>query len=170
MSQTLWDIAGIDALSVARTLFGESVGYLAPFQSLETNLKGTDCSVLRLCDRNFRVLCSDDLEQAILLLNCNVSVHQYNWLASFSLGAHQLKALAEHATVRPPHRLINLPNHQAVPAQLEDIAMLIWRHSSLENTALKEPILENPTLDARTADIHTACANLERLKELINNL
>ena len=56
MSRMLWDMAGVDGLEVAQTLFGEKVGHLAPFQSLETVVQDKDCSVLRLCDRNFRIV------------------------------------------------------------------------------------------------------------------
>ncbi|MEL6469805.1 MAG: hypothetical protein AAFQ74_08760 [Cyanobacteria bacterium J06623_4] len=155
MAQILWDFAGIEALTVAQTLFGESVADLAAFQSLETSLKGKDCSVLRLCDRNFRILYSDDIKPIISSLSCNVFVHQYSWLTSFSLPADRLKALTINATVRAPHRLTNLPNHQAVPAQLENMAMLIWQHSSSKT----------PTID-----IHTALRHENQLKAKITKL
>ncbi|MEL6604818.1 MAG: hypothetical protein AAFP20_16525 [Cyanobacteria bacterium J06614_10] len=155
MAKILWDFAGIEALTVAQTLFGESVGELAAFQSLETSLEGKDCSVLRLCDRNFRILYLDDVRPVISSLNCNVFVRQYTWLASFSIPADRLEALTINATVRAPHRLANLPNHQAVPAQLEDMSMLVWQHSSS-----KIP----------TIDIHTAHSYENRLKAEINRL
>ncbi|CAN5699980.1 hypothetical protein BH23CYA1_BH23CYA1_16960 [soil metagenome] len=46
-----------------------------------------------------------------------------------AIAPHQLPQLTAQATVRPPHRLQNLPNHQAVPVQVADIAIIIWRHA-----------------------------------------
>lgn len=141
MADRLWDIAGIDSLEVAQRLFGEAVGYLAPFQSLETVVAGQDCSVLRLCDRNFRIAYPGPLNQHIAPLQASVWIKQYSWLSAVFLPESQLSHLANQATVRPPHRLANLPNHQAVPAQLDDIAILIWRH---------------PTQGSPTVELHTA--------------
>lgn len=158
MSETckrLWDIAGVDGLTVAKMLFNETVGYLAPFQSVETVLAGEACSVLRLCERNFRVLYAGSLPQHVTPLNYNVHVRQYSWLTTVSLPLHKLQPLIEQATVRAPHRLTHLPNHQAVPAQLDDSAFLLWRHSPKGK----------PTID-----IHTASARAKKMTETISRL
>ena len=125
----LWDMAGSDALAVAQQLFGRQIGYLSPFQSIETSLEGCDCSVLRLCDRNFRIRYSNPLDRLINPLQRCVWVKQYDWLSMHSLPIEQLPTLAKMATARPPHRLANLPNNQAVPANFKGIPILIWRHS-----------------------------------------
>jgi len=148
MSQMLWDMAGVDALDVARSIFGEEVGYLAPFQSLETVVQGKECSVLRLGDRNFRIVYSDTLHHLITPLPSRVWIKQYDWLSAVTLSLEQLPALLKKATVRAPHRLAGLPRHQAVPARIDDIATLIWRH----------PVQAKPTVE-----LHLAQANLDRL-------
>lgn len=155
MSEALWDISGVDGLAIAQTLFGEPIGHLSPFQSLETTLEEKPCAVLRLCERNFRILYSGSIAQLITPLQSSVSVHQYSWLKSFSISSHQLLKLTEKATVKAPHRLINLPNHQAVPAQLDDMALLIWQHSSPRKSSI---------------DIHTATTDAELLKSKISHL
>lgn len=129
MAAGLWDLAGVDGLAVAIALFGEAAGHLAPFQSLETVVRGEACSVLRLCDRNFRIAYSGPLDSLVAPLQAKVWVREYDWLRVVAIAPHQLLQLTAQATVRPPHRLQNLPNHQAVPAQVADIAILIWRHT-----------------------------------------
>ncbi len=167
----LWDLAGPDALSVALHVWGECIGRLAAFQSLETELQGQACSVLRLCDRNFRILYPhpqdsldpiDSLDQCIdahlkkaSLTSSNHAhpihypiqywIKQYSWLSRLCLPASQLLPLTQQATVRPPHRLADLPNHQSVPACLSslygEIPLLIWQH----------PVQRQPTLELHTA-------------------
>ncbi|MEO0540900.1 MAG: hypothetical protein AAFZ80_08545 [Cyanobacteria bacterium P01_A01_bin.105] len=127
MSQSLWDLMGIDALAVMTDLFGEAVGQLAPFQSLETGLAGQDCSVLRLCDRNFRIADAPPLRR-YLPQTAQVQLHQFGWLGRIGFPAEQLSALSAMATVRPPHRLAHLPLHCAVPIQVEGMALLLWHH------------------------------------------
>lgn len=165
----LWDLAGPDALSVAIHVWGESVGQLAAFQSLETELQGQSCSVLRLCDRNFRILYPYSLDRCIdahlkraapFSPNHTYPIHdsvqywikQYSWLSRLCLPAGQLLPLTQQAAVRPPHRLTNLPNHQSVPAHLPtfcgEIPLLIWQHS-----VKGQPILE----------LHTACKTFQPL-------
>ena len=148
MAAGLWDMAGVDGLAVAISLFGEAAGRLAPFQSLETQVQKKDCSVLRLCDRNFRIAYPGSLNTLVTPLQANVWIKQYDWLSVVSLSSEQLPKLAEQATVRPPHRLKSLPHDQAVPAQLTDIALLIWRH-----TCRDTPVI----------DLHVAHTDVDRL-------
>ena len=79
MDNSLWDLAGIDGLAVAKYLLGEEVGHLAPFQSMETVLEGKDCSVLRLCELNFRIVYPGPLDQLIDPIQGNI------WLKQFRL-------------------------------------------------------------------------------------
>jgi hypothetical protein len=146
----LWDIAGVDGLHVAKSLFGNAVDRLAPFQSLETELQGQACSILRLCDRNFRIVYPGPLDQFEVFLNHKVWIKQFTWLGAISLPIGLLPKLIAQATVRPPHRLAALPNHRAVPAEIDSIAILIWRHPRQG-----QPVLE----------IHTAHTDLDRLIE-----
>ncbi len=133
----LWDLSGVDSLDVAQSLFGEDVTYLSPFQSVETLLEGQACSVLRLCDRNFRIRYSGPLDQKVLSLQRCVWIKQHDWLSSLILPIEQLPKLTKTATIRAPHRLTNLPNHQAVPARFSDIPLLIWRHTIQEMPAVE---------------------------------
>ncbi|MEM9266081.1 MAG: hypothetical protein AAGA46_11205 [Cyanobacteria bacterium P01_F01_bin.13] len=137
MDNSLWDMAGVDGLAVAKYLFGEEVGYLAPFQSLETVLQGKDCSVLRLCDRNFRISYPGSLHALIEPLQANIWLKKFDWLTSMVLPDHLFSTIISHSTVRPPHRLKNIPNHQAVPAQLRGIPILLWRHPHQRKSSLE---------------------------------
>lgn len=132
LNRQLWDMAGNDALETAQRLFGEQVGYLSPFQSLETVVEGQDCSVLRLCDRNFRIVCPNALNSLVEPLQKCVWVKRYDWLSAVALPVEKLRAITVIATVREPHRIEQLPNNQAVPVkfpvQSQCIPMLIWQH------------------------------------------
>ena len=134
-----WDIAGIDGLQVARQLFGASVDRIAPFQSLETQLSGSACSVLRLCEANFRIGWTGDAAefQAIIqpFLGRQVWVKQFDWLAALKLSAADRDwgelDWGQIAVAKPPHRLTGLANHCAAPARIEGRALLVWRHPLL---------------------------------------
>lgn len=158
MSASLWDVTGIDALAVMMEIFGEAVGRLAPFQSLETRLAGQDCSILRLCDRTFRIADAPTLPQHLsAYLNPSpqahhLYLHQFDWLGRIGLPAQQLTRLATVATVRPPHRLRGLPGHCAVPIQIADLALLLWHHPRQEQLFL---------------ECHVARQNLDRLPQLL---
>ena len=155
MDNLVWDLAGVDGLAVARQLFGEDVCHLAPFQSLETTLQRQDCSVLRLCDRNFRIVYSGALHQLVGPLEANIWLNQFDWLVRLLLPTTMLATISAQATVRPPHRLINIPNHQAVPIQLQTIPLLLWQHSWQG-----EPTLE----------LHAAKKDVETLTILLRDL
>lgn len=62
-----WDMAGIDGLQVAQLLFGDRVNQIAPFQSLETTVEidsgSIPCSILRLCEGNFRIVRQNTVRQ-----------------------------------------------------------------------------------------------------------
>ncbi|MEA5465844.1 hypothetical protein VB741_19115 [Leptothoe sp. PORK10 BA2] len=151
---SLWDLAGVDGLKVAMQLFGNDVGYLAPFQSMETVLQGKDCSVLRLCDRNFRIVYAGDLAQLISQPQPAIWLTQFDWLGSLCLPISELPTIMAQATVRPPHRLDHIPNHQAVPAQFAGMPILIWHH---------------PTQGKPTLELHLAHKDLETLGQKLNH-
>ncbi len=151
----IWDMAGKDALAVAQQLFGHQVGYLSPFQSVETVREGQACSVLRLCNCNFRISCADALDQQVATHQRGVWIKQYGWLSTLSLPIEQLSALTKTATTRAPHRLQNLPNNQAVPASFKGIPVLIWRH----------PIQGEPAVE-----LHVAATDRIRLLEQLKSL
>ena len=153
MNNSLWDLAGVDGLVVAKQLFGEEVGYLGRFQSLETVLEGKDCSVLRLCDLNFRISYTGYLPQLIPQPQPTIWLKQFEWLVSLSLPITLLPKIISQATVRPPHRLANTPNHQAVPVQFQGIPILIWQH----------PNQGKPTLE-----LHLARNEVENLASKLN--
>lgn len=132
LNHQLWDMAGNDALETAQRLFGEQVGYLSPFQSIETVVEGQACSVLRLCDRNFRIAYPNALNSLVEPLQKCVWVKRYDWLSAVALPVEKLRAITSTATARPPHRVEQLPNNQAVPVrfpiQSQSVPMLIWQH------------------------------------------
>ncbi len=139
-----WDIAGIDGLQVAKQLFGAKIDRIAPFQSLETQLDGADCSVLRLCEANFRIGWTGEpaVFLAIMqpLLSHKIWLKQFNWLAVLRLretdGWHDFD-WGSIAVAKPPHRLSGLADHCAAPARLNGKALLIWRHSVLGEPAVE---------------------------------
>ncbi|HIK54231.1 MAG TPA: hypothetical protein IGS37_03595 [Synechococcales cyanobacterium M55_K2018_004] len=136
----LWDVAGVDGLQVMKRVFGEQSDRIAPFQSLETDLHGLPCSVLRLCEGNFRICCPEKIccpENRETLpgalraaaANCRVWVKQFPWLTAMLLPEEMsLAALAEIARPKPPFHLKALALNCAAPARIEGIAVLVWRH------------------------------------------
>lgn len=149
----VWDLAGVDGLRVAQQLLGPAVTQLAPFQSLETTLDGQDCSVLRLCDRNFRLAYDGDLAEQLNPLGARTWLKRLDWMGAIALPDDYFPQLLAHASVRLPHRLQDLPLHCAVLAQLGAISVLIWRH----------PIARQPAIE-----IHAAVADLAKLQETIS--
>jgi hypothetical protein len=147
-----WDMAGADGLVAARALFGEAVDHLAPFQSLETELEGEACSVLRLCDRNFRITYPGPLDQVIAPLNLQLWITQLAWMTALALPSASLPALTAQATARAPHRLYPLPLHRAVPAQVAQISVVIWHH----------PIAGQPALE-----LHLANSQIKKIGDFI---
>lgn len=147
----LWDLAGAEALTVAQQLWGDDVTHLAPFQSSETELEGQACSVLRLGDRSFRLACAlPRLDRRVLLPPGGLWLRQLPWLASLALPLDLLPRLQTEAKVRSPHRLANLPDHRAVPAMLDDLAILVWQHPHPGQTGL---------------EVQTARQDLDRLSQ-----
>lgn len=149
-----WDLAGADGLVAARTLFGEAVDHLAPFQSMETTLARLPCAVLRLCDRNFRITYLGHLDQIVAALQLQVWVKQLSWMEAITLPAEQFPTIAAQATIKAPHRLHGLPLHCAVPAQISALPILIWHH----------PIAGQPALE-----LHFAKSQSEKFCRLIRS-
>ncbi|HEY9735272.1 MAG TPA: hypothetical protein V6D06_03285 [Trichocoleus sp.] len=167
----LWDFAGVDGLQAALNLFGEKVGHLAPFQSLETSFNAHACSVLRLAERNFRVALSRDhgLDLAIADMGLNLWVKLSNPLKASApirqaaSGCERIATLViseqwgqtclpRLGTTQPIHRLENLPLHCAVPARIEQKSVLVWHHSWLGHPRF---------------DLHTAQANAQTIAQAI---
>lgn len=126
----LWDFAGVDGLQVAIKLFSSSVSYLAPYQSLTSECNRQPCSVLRLCEHNFRVALpeQENFEQAIARLELDVWVKTSptaNLLMSADSG---LARLAQLATTKPFFTLDPFPLNRAVPARIHGVAILAWHH------------------------------------------
>ena len=151
----LWDFAGIDGLQFAKALFGEGSGRIAPFQSFETSLNGYWCSVLRLCEGNFRLGLQGDatvVEQAIAQLQPNYQV----WVKRCaSIGAIALpetpglNLLPQIAIPKPPHRLEGLQLNCAAPTRIDGISVLIWLHQVLGQPAF---------------ELHTAIKDVEAVR------
>ena len=127
----LWDFAGVDGLQLARQL-AYAADRLAPFQSLETTIDDQPCSLLRLCEGNFRLRVPSHVAIAALQgqqSGLRVWVKQCAWMSAIALpeagGLHQLPGLA---IPKPPHRLVGLSVDRAVPARINGLSVLIWRH------------------------------------------
>lgn len=165
----LWDFAGVDGLQFAKHLLGESVDRIAPFQSLETSLDSYSCSLLRLCENNFRLRFSGndararesarekgaELEQKMrsLQVGLQVWVKPLIWMAGLALPeAIAASRLLQLVTPKPPHRLEGLQPNCAVPGRLDERAVLVWRHS-----ISGQPVFE---LHAATKDIQIIQAQL----------
>lgn len=156
----LWDIAGVDGLQVVKSLTKcDRVTTIAPFQSLETTINGDHCAILRLCEGNFRIGWQGDraiLESALepLIKSQRVWVQRFNWLGAITIPESVgIDYLPQIAVAKPPHRLALLKCDRAVPARIDDISVLIWRH-----LVLNQPAFE----------LHTALTNLELIKAKLN--
>ncbi|MGJ3248992.1 MAG: hypothetical protein ACFE0I_23335 [Elainellaceae cyanobacterium] len=158
ISRQLWDWAGVDGLQFARTVFGDSVGKIAPFQSIETTYQTHPCSVLRLCERNFRVAIAPEVsfQDNTQAIHSNLRM----WLKpSEPIGAIALAEevgmdiLPKIATTKPIYRLDSLQSNCAAPARINDIAVLVWRHRVAET-----PILE----------LQVALSNLDAVQTLLS--
>jgi hypothetical protein len=132
LPNSLWDWAGVDGLQFGKALFGEPIGRIAPFQSIETHYQNTPCSVLRLCEGNFRLSLPQEvsLEEAIAQsTHFQVWIKPCKQLTTIVLPeAIGLDLLLQIAVTKPIYRLEAIAPHCAVPAQIDHIAVLIWRH------------------------------------------
>jgi hypothetical protein len=137
----LVDFAGYDGLPVARALFGNQINRIAPFQSIDCLIDGTvACSVLRLCENNFRVrLSQSDLAAfttAFQQQHQRVWLKQFDWLGSLILP-DDMTRLTSLITPKPPHRIAGLQLNCAAPGRINGISVLVWRHA-----IRKIPIIE----------------------------
>ncbi|MDX2214986.1 MAG: hypothetical protein SFY66_16985 [Oculatellaceae cyanobacterium bins.114] len=151
----LWDVAGVDGLQVMKTLFGDQCDRIAPFQSFEAELDHTPCSVLRLCEGNFRIRWAGDADHLKSMLysvttDQRVWVKQFPWLVSVQLP-HTLDTvkLSQMAIAKLPFSLTSLALNCAAPARIETLSVLVWRHT-LQTT--------------ETLELHTARKSLEMLE------
>lgn len=147
----LWDIAGVDGLQVVKAIVGDRITTIAPFQSLETTIYGNHCSILRLCEGNFRLAYLGNpkvLESAMQeFQGYRVWLKRFQWLGAISISeSFGLKYLPQIAVAKPPHRLESLECDRALPARIDGISVLIWRHQVLEQQAF---------------ELHTSLKNLE---------
>jgi len=106
------------------------------FDSNETrcSLNGCLCSVLRLGEGNFRISLQGEatvLEQAIAQLQPNYQIwaKRCEWMGAIAIPETLgLNLLPKIAIPKPPHRLEGLQSNCAVPARIDGISVLIWRH------------------------------------------
>lgn len=127
--RALWDFAGVDGLQAAIALFSPAVSRIAPFQSVETAFQQQPCSVLRLCENNFRVALPADseLQGAIAALTLQVWIKPRP-VAVLLLPVSGLTRLREVATTKPIYTLDPFPSDRAVPARVDGRAILAWHH------------------------------------------
>lgn len=126
----LWDFAGEDGLQAAIALFSPAVSRIAPFQSLETTFQQQPCSVLRLCENNFRVAFSTDIpfQAAIAALGLKIWVKRCSAAVLGLPPEVGLQRLAAIATTKPMYTLTPFPRDRAVPARIDGQAILAWHH------------------------------------------
>ncbi|MGB3138964.1 MAG: hypothetical protein WBG38_09300 [Nodosilinea sp.] len=129
-SYDLWDFAGVDGLQVAIALFSPDISHLAPFQSLRAEFSQQGCSVLRLCEGNFRVAVPETirLDQAIAPLNLKVWVKPCATANLVMPATAGLERLAQIAIIKPLYTLNPFPCDRAVPARINGKAILAWHH------------------------------------------
>ena len=155
----LWDFAGIDGLQFARGLVGNDVSKIAPFQSFETKLLNTPCSVLRLCEGNFRLGIQGNEAEIENLLQQNqadlrVWMKPCRRMQAIALPETiGLNLLTRLMTTKPPYRLEGLNCNCAVPARLDGTAVLVWRHLIFGNSVV---------------ELQTAAKDLENVKTKLN--
>ncbi len=146
----LWDFAGVDGLQFAKTLVGDAAGRLAPFQSLETTIADYPCSLLRLCENNFRLGVRGVAIQSPAKMR--VWMKQCETIQAIIFPDSSKPNLLQIATTKPPHRLQNLALNHAIPARINNVSVLIWYHSPQE-----KPVLE----------LHTAVNDAEAIKAIL---
>ncbi|MEL6382178.1 MAG: hypothetical protein AAFQ89_06845 [Cyanobacteria bacterium J06626_18] len=135
----LWDFAGVDGLQTAIALFTPNISRIAPFQSLTTEFNQQPCSVLRLCENNFRVALSEEtsFDQAVAALGLNVWVKPCPATILILPTDSGLKRLTEIATAKPIYTLKPFPCDRAVPARINGLAILAWHHRWQERLRLE---------------------------------
>lgn len=136
----LWDFAGVDGLQFA-LLLSDAARKIAPFQSTEITFLGYPCSLLRLCGGNFRLGFENNptLEQTIQQVppDLRVWVKRCDSMKAIALTESASLDLLSVAVTKPPHRLQGLQPNCAVPARIDGISVLVWRHQ-----LLGQPIFE----------------------------
>jgi hypothetical protein len=162
----LWDFAGIDGLQVAKFLIGQTADRIAPFQSLETTWSGGSCSLLRLCENNFRIGLQDGskFEQTMRQLQPDRRFwyKRCDYLQSIALPeAIGLDLLTKIAVPKPPYRLVGLQPNCAIPARINRISVLIWRHRLFSEQPV---LLEQPVSSKQPVfEVQMAKGNLEAI-------
>ncbi len=139
----LWDFAGVDGLQMAKALFGPAADTIAPWRSLELSWQGQSLSLLRLCENNFRIGVQGNPQPLVVALQTvsadykvwwRVCDRMVSWAMPTAIGVDLLEPLA---MPKPPHRLIGLPDDCALPCRIEGIAVVLWRHRLLGQSALE---------------------------------
>ena len=131
-----WDMAGANGLQLAKQWFGDTIDRIAMFQSAEVSFQSQACSVLRLCENNFRISCAKSVEFNTAPID-RTWVKQFDWLAAITVPDSALSHLQQIATPKPPHRLLDLKPNSAVPARIDQIAVLIWRHALIDQAIIE---------------------------------
>ncbi len=157
----LWDFAGTDGLALAQALFGPQAAHLAAYQSCETEFSDAPCSLLRLCEVNFRVGVFDDTGGLADALQAEATDRRV-WVKPSRLSVIVVKedalaTLPKFAVVKPPHRLAGLPADHAVPVRLDGCAALLWRHAVRGVPALE--------IQVASHDRDAVCRSLSEVSE-----
>jgi len=154
----LWELAGVDGLQLVKRLASDVVEKIAPFQSIDFIFTGYQYSVLRLGEGKYRLGLYGDLgtygglnfEEAITSAKIGLQVWAKPCDTMQTLAipeATALDLLPRIAVVKPPHHLEELPPNCAVPATIQEIPTLIWRHRLLSEAVFE---LHSAVQDAET--------------------
>ena len=129
-----WDFAGVDGLQAAIALFSPAISHISPFQSLTANVSHQPCSVLRLCENNFRVALPKELAEEMAFDNAIANLNLKVWVkrcpaATFIVPTElALSYLPQIATTKPIYSLTPFPCDRAVPACINGVAILAWHY------------------------------------------
>lgn len=147
----------MDGFAFAQAVFGASVSKLAPFQSLETTLGDRPCSLLRLCENNFRLAIAPEVavevETHALHTGRRMWLKPSTFMAAIALHPPTgIPYLSKIAVTKPIYSLTELAPNCAVPARIEDVAVLIWQHSPL---------------NVPVVDLHVAVSQISQLRNYL---
>lgn len=133
VDHALWDWAGVDGLLFGQAIFGDAIAKLAPFQSVDLSLDQVPCAVLRLGEGNFRVAIAHEAPFLKRVPDAKgvlkVWVKPCNDLSAIALPeAEGLNLLPRIATTKPIFNLEAIAPNCAIPARIQGMSVLVWRH------------------------------------------
>ena len=161
----VWNITGRDSLQLVKRLFSDVVAQLAPFQSLDVIFTGYQYSALRLGEAHFRLglygelgdyggltfeqtLAQAQVGLQVVATPCNGRSTEDTAVSQEAIGLTKYAAigllestaldlLPNIGAVKPPDGLETLLPNCAIPAEIDGMSVVMWRHQ-----LLSQPIVE----------------------------